>query len=143
MEYVLGAGYPGRTVLDPDAGIGKLKADVLGALEDLYPAVADVIPPGKHWAAGVYTGYPVGVMPDLVHSFNLERFECLVQHRYHCTPAPATVELEEGRARVVFDAPELAVTAGQGAAFYRGDQLLGGGWIAGTRRAGEVVPRST
>lgn len=72
-----------------------------------------------------------------------EGFRCEVQHRYHCTPAPATVELEAGRARVVFDAPELAVTAGQGAAFYRGDQLLGGGWIASTRRAGEVVPRST
>lgn len=59
---------------------------------------------------------------------------CEVQHRYHCVPATATVEVDGERARVRFDEPQLAVTAGQGAAFYDGDRLLGGGWIASTAR---------
>ena len=37
--------------------------------------------------------------------------------------------------RVVFDEPQHAVAPGQGAAFYRGDRLLGGGWIARTEPA--------
>ena len=60
---------------------------------------------------------------------------CLVQHRYRCTPAPALVGVSGGRAEVRFDAPQTAVTPGQGAAFYLGDRLVGGGWIASTRRA--------
>ena len=64
---------------------------------------------------------------------------CAVQVRYHHDAAPATVEwtepdrMEPGgadRVRVHFDEPQLAVAPGQGAAFYDGDRLLGGGWIA-------------
>ena len=66
-------------------------------------------------------------------------FRCEVQHRYHCTPAAATVRVDGLRARVEFDLPEMAVTAGQGAAFYEGERLLGGGWIASTLR----VPQAT
>lgn len=62
------------------------------------------------------------------------RLRCEVQHRYHCVPAAAVVEVEGDRARVRFDEPQLAVTAGQGAAFYDGDRLLGGGWISSTSR---------
>jgi tRNA-specific 2-thiouridylase len=44
--------------------------------------------------------------------------------------ARARVEpLEEGRARVVFDEPQRAVTPGQAAVFYEGDLVAGGGWI--------------
>lgn len=63
-------------------------------------------------------------------------FECLVQHRYHCTPAKVVVHLEGDRARVEFLSPEMSVTPGQGAAFYHGDRLLGGGWILSTERLG-------
>ena len=61
-------------------------------------------------------------------------FRCTVQHRYHCVPAPATVQVDGERATVVFDEPEMAVTAGQGGALYDGERLLGGGWIRSTQR---------
>lgn len=42
----------------------------------------------------------------------------------------ATVYPEEnGRVRIVFDAPQRAVTPGQAAVFYDGDTVLGGGTI--------------
>jgi len=56
------------------------------------------------------------------------------QHRYHGAPAACTVSVDGGRAEVRFDEPQLAVTAGQGAAFYQGERLLGGGWIASAVR---------
>ena len=44
--------------------------------------------------------------------------------------APATLyPLEVGRVEVRFDEPQRAVTPGQGAVFYDGDLVLGGGWI--------------
>jgi tRNA-specific 2-thiouridylase len=58
-----------------------------------------------------------------------------VQVRYHHRAAPATITLEGGGARVVFDEPQHAVAPGQGAALYRGQRLLGGGWIASTAPA--------
>ena len=53
--------------------------------------------------------------------------------------APATITLERSnaqknsswRARVMFDTPQMAVTPGQAAVFYRGEDVLGGGWISG------------
>jgi tRNA-specific 2-thiouridylase len=59
----------------------------------------------------------------------------LVQVRYHHDAAPATLECTGRRARVTFDEPVTAVAPGQGAAFYLGDRLVGGGWIARTGRA--------
>ena len=53
-----------------------------------------------------------------------------VRMRYRHTPAPATIEpLEDKRVRVVFDEPQRAITPGQATVFYRGDEVLGGGWI--------------
>jgi tRNA-specific 2-thiouridylase len=63
-------------------------------------------------------------------------FRARVQFRYHCTPALATIGVEsDGSATVRFDEPQSAVASGQGAAFYDGDRLLGGGWIGATTRA--------
>lgn len=56
-------------------------------------------------------------------------FRAQVQVRYHHEPAAATISVRGAGALVVFDDPQLAVAPGQGAAFYRGDDLLGGGWI--------------
>jgi tRNA-specific 2-thiouridylase len=59
-------------------------------------------------------------------------FKAEVQVRYHHVPVPAEVEpagAGAATARVQFDEPVLAVAPGQGAAFYHGPRLLGGGWI--------------
>ena len=59
-----------------------------------------------------------------------EPVRCEVRVRYRHNPAPAAITpLENGRARVVFDEPQRAITPGQATVFYRGDEVLGGGWI--------------
>jgi len=51
-----------------------------------------------------------------------------IRHKHD--PAPASVEpLGDFRARLLFDAPQRAITPGQAAVFYDGDCVVGGGWI--------------
>lgn len=53
-----------------------------------------------------------------------------VRVRYRHTESPATITpLPDNRARVRFDEPQRAVTPGQATVFYRGDEVVGGGWI--------------
>ena len=53
-----------------------------------------------------------------------------VRVRYRHEEAPATITPEGfGRVRVRFDEAQRAVTPGQAAVFYRGEEVLGGGWI--------------
>jgi tRNA-uridine 2-sulfurtransferase len=53
-----------------------------------------------------------------------------VQIRYRHAAAAATVEpLGSERVRVEFDLPQPAITPGQAAVFYDGEEVLGGGWI--------------
>ncbi|HKG45336.1 MAG TPA: tRNA 2-thiouridine(34) synthase MnmA [Pyrinomonadaceae bacterium] len=53
-----------------------------------------------------------------------------VRVRYRHTAAPATITpLDNGRARIVFDEPQRAITPGQASVFYRRDEVIGGGWI--------------
>ena len=53
-----------------------------------------------------------------------------VQIRYRHPAAAAAIEpLDGARARVTFDVPQSAITPGQAAVFYDGDEVLGGGWI--------------
>jgi tRNA-specific 2-thiouridylase len=118
--------------------IGQRRGIGVGGGEPLY--VVEVEPDSGRVIVG--TRAECGAESMVVESLNwigfdppAGGFECLVQHRYHCTPAPCQVELDGQRARVQFTRPEISVSPGQGAAFYRGDRLLGGGWIRSTLRS--------
>jgi tRNA-specific 2-thiouridylase len=69
--------------------------------------------------------------------------ECSVQVRYHHEPARALVRMMpdgSGAAEVVFAEPQHAVAPGQGAAFYAGERLLGGGWIESAELVADLGP---
>jgi tRNA-specific 2-thiouridylase len=54
-----------------------------------------------------------------------------VRVRYRHAAAAATITPQaDNRARVVFDEAQRAITPGQATVFYRGDEVIGGGWIA-------------
>jgi tRNA-specific 2-thiouridylase len=58
-----------------------------------------------------------------------------VRVRYRHTAAPAIITpLPDNRARVNFDEPQRAITPGQATVFYRGDEVVGGGWIVNSRK---------
>ena len=59
-----------------------------------------------------------------------EPLHVMAKARYRHTPQPATVyPMEDGRAKVVFDEPQRAMTPGQSVVLYDGDTVVGGGII--------------
>jgi tRNA-uridine 2-sulfurtransferase len=59
-----------------------------------------------------------------------EAVRAAVRIRNRHEPAAATITpTGENSARVDFDLPQRAITAGQAAVFYDGERVLGGGWI--------------
>jgi tRNA-specific 2-thiouridylase len=53
-----------------------------------------------------------------------------VRIRYRHTEAPATITtIKDGWVRVEFNEAQRAITPGQATVFYRGNEVLGGGWI--------------
>jgi tRNA-uridine 2-sulfurtransferase len=59
------------------------------------------------------------------------RAHAQIRHRHKAAPASVRA-IDDGRAEVVFDTPQIAITPGQAVVFYdisRGDTVLGGGWI--------------
>jgi tRNA-specific 2-thiouridylase len=57
-----------------------------------------------------------------------ERVQVRIRHRHAGTPA-RVVAADRARLTVRTEEPVRAVTPGQAAVFYRGDEVLGGGWI--------------
>jgi tRNA-specific 2-thiouridylase len=87
---------------------------VIGGRDELLMSEASVA--DVHWICGTPPA---------------KEFICLVRLRYRHDGAQATVTLtNEKRARIVFNEPQFAVTPGQAAVFYLGDEVLGGGWIS-------------
>ena len=90
---------------------------VVGREEDLYREELEAS--GVNWVSIAEPGGPI-------------RVEAKIRSRSSCEPA--TVEPLPGRRALVrFDAPQRGVAPGQAVVFYRGDLLLGGGWIENTR----------
>jgi tRNA-uridine 2-sulfurtransferase len=73
----------------------------------------------------------------LVRGVNLVKYETLPEEiaavtkiRYKDPGAPSILHPMEGNhVNVIFSEPVKAITAGQSAVFYEGDDVLGGGWI--------------
>ncbi len=113
--------------------IGQRRGLGIAHSEPLY--VLDIQP----WSRRVV----VGERADLARkSFCVERVRWIafpepaeplrtfVKIRSRHSEAPArVVPLASGDVRVDFDIPQPAVTPGQAAVFYQGEQVLGGGWI--------------
>ncbi len=57
------------------------------------------------------------------------RAEVKIRNKHVGAPATIYPTADPARAEVHFDDPQRAVTPGQGAVFYSGDLVLGGGWI--------------
>ncbi len=68
----------------------------------------------------------------LADDFSAETLECNVQIRSTHKAQPATIKrAPDNSVEVLFHKPVRAITPGQAAVFYRGDRVLGKGWIAG------------
>ncbi|MBW2176237.1 MAG: tRNA 2-thiouridine(34) synthase MnmA [Deltaproteobacteria bacterium] len=65
-----------------------------------------------------------------IHSVPTAPIDVRTRIRYRHQAAPSLlIPAQEGRALVRFRSPVSAITPGQGAVFYSGDDVLGGGWI--------------
>jgi len=54
--------------------------------------------------------------------------EAQIRHRHHAAPGMVRT-LGDGRAEVVFNSAQVAITPGQAVVFYQDDVVAGGGWI--------------
>ena len=85
---------------------------VVGSKDELAAQSCRVV--DINWIAGVPEG-PMAI-------------DTRIRYRHRAVPSRLS-PLGDDSALVRFDQPQAAVTPGQGAVFYRGDEVLGGGWI--------------
>ena len=145
MERYTGKDYPAGDFLDLDGNVvGKHQGAVrytLGQRKGLGLAMGTpVYVCAKDMEQNTVTVGPNEALYRtslLADDWNWFPFEALTQPlrvtakaRYNQQPQPATVYPEKnGTARVVFDAPQRALTPGQAVVLYNGDMVVGGGTI--------------
>jgi tRNA-specific 2-thiouridylase len=123
----------------PDYTIGQRKGLQMAAGAPLYVVGMDVARnalivgrSGEEWQTQMVVrdlNWIAGRRPDNAN----------VKIRYKGEEAPASIEAQDdGSAEVTFVQPQRAITAGQAAVFYEGEECLGGG-IIGARSEGEVA----
>lgn len=67
--------------------------------------------------------------------------ETKVRYRHH--PAGSIITpIRDNMVEVLFKEPQRAITPGQAVVFYRGDEVLGGGWIEKTGARGQKKPKT-
>jgi tRNA-specific 2-thiouridylase len=114
--------------------VGQRKGIGIAAPEPLYVIATD--PATKRVTIGRNDDLlrPTAVVRD-VNWISIEapsvpvRAEVKIRNKHAAAPAEL-VRNNDGSVEVRFDEPQRAVTPGQGAVFYQGDLVLGGGWIA-------------
>jgi len=112
--------------------VGQRRGLGVGSAEPLYvqridaPAGAVVVGP----ASGLERSQFTVLQPSWVQARPSpeERIQVRIRHR-HAGTAARVVEGDGSRLTVRTEEPVRAVTPGQAAVFYRGDEVLGGGWI--------------
>jgi tRNA-uridine 2-sulfurtransferase len=78
-----------------------------------------------------------------VHRLNLAKYETLegkkvdavTKVRYNDPGTPAVIEQIKDQMHVYFGSGVHAITPGQAAVFYEGEDVLGGGWIVSSFRS--------
>ncbi len=108
-----GLGVSGQAplyVLKIEAESGQVTVGPRAALDQ-----ATLTASGVNW---VSTDAPSGWLP----------ISAQIRHRHRAAPGLVRA-LDTGRAEVVFDTPQPAITPGQAVVFYDGDLVVGGGWI--------------
>lgn len=93
---------------------------VIGTREELYRKVCRV--EGINWISTPPTE-PLTV-------------EVRIRYRHKAVPA-RLIPAQDQSAEVRFSEPQTAITPGQGAAFYAGERVLGGGWICKDAASGD------
>jgi tRNA-specific 2-thiouridylase len=100
-----------------------------------------------HWISGTFpecrTSVPLAFQPPSGppngENDRDGRSAFTVQPRYGHRGAPAAIEkISDTAFRVCFEEPQFALTPGQAAVVYRGDEVLGGGWIRPFREESNI-----
>ncbi|MBM3728090.1 MAG: tRNA 2-thiouridine(34) synthase MnmA [Acidobacteria bacterium] len=113
--------------------VGQRKGLRIAAREPLYVIATDpqtqrvTVGPNEALARKTFIAAAINWI-SIAQPLEPIRGEVRIRNKH--LPAAATIRpLSPERAEVEFDEPQRAVTPGQGAVFYRGDLVLGGGWI--------------
>jgi tRNA-specific 2-thiouridylase len=120
--------------------IGQRRGHGIASVEPMY--VVEIIPVTGRVVLGSMEESGFGAMvveePNWIgwEPPSADSFRCEVQWRHLGRTAACEVAVCGDVLEVRFDEAQVAVAAGQGAAFYEGDRLLGGGWIQSAARVG-------